>query len=194
MNEIIENSSQADNQAGKLAEDVKRQAAELVKQIEELVQAGALTYEQGLNLMNFVTKKAFEKYTNYSQTPHDNSADLLKETPEFFNRDGRIEVFDYLRSINSGFDKDEIFKISALVEKIEKAAIERYLKEKEHEKTLNSENEAAKLKLRANAQNSVSDGSVNQVFTREQIGKMSGAEFAKHERAIMENLRKGLIK
>ena len=89
---------------------------------------------------------------------------------------------------------NEISKISSLVEKIENSAIERFLKTKEHEKTLNSENESAKQRLRANAQNSNSDGLTNLVYTREQIGKMSGAEFAKHERAIMDQLRKGLIK
>lgn len=92
------------------------------------------------------------------------------------------------------FDEDELSKISALVEKIENSAIERYVKEKNHEKTLNSENEAAKQKLRAYAQNSAYDGNNNLVFTREQIGKMSGAEFAKYERMIMDQLRKGLIK
>ena len=80
------------------------------------------------------------------------------------------------------------------MEKIEKSAIDKYLREQEHEKTLNSENELAKQRLRANAQNTVSDGIKNLVFTREQIGKMSGAEFTKHERAIMDQLRKGLIK
>ena len=59
---------------------------------------------------------------------------------------------------------------------------------------LNNENEAAKMRLRANAQNAVSDSGTNMVFTREQIGKMSGAEFAKYERAIMDQLKKGLIR
>lgn len=192
MNESQNISSHADSQISMLnsAEQIKKQAAEIVRQIEDMVKNGAMTQEQGLNLMDFVTKKAFEKYT--SQVPNEKAA--FKETPEFFNRDGRIDVFDYLKNTNAEFDDDEISKISALVEKIEKSAVDRYLRELEHEKTLNSENEAAKQKLRAVAQNSVSDGSTNQVFTREQIGKMSGAEFAKHERAIMDQLRKGLIK
>lgn len=196
MNESQNISSQADSQilAFGSAEDVKAKAAEAVRQIEDLVKNGAMTQEQGLNLMDFVTKKAFEKYTNYSQAPEQDAVSALKEAPEFFNRDGRIDVFDYLKSTNAEFDDDELSRISALVEKIEKTAIDRYLKELEHEKSLNSENEAAKQRLRAIAQNSVSDGSTNQGFTREQIGKMSGAEFAKHERAIMEQLRKGLIR
>ena len=81
-----------------------------------------------------------------------------------------------------------------MIEKLENGAIERYLKQSAHEKTLNSENEIAKQRLRANAQNSNFDDVKTRVFTREQIGKMSGAEFAKYEKAIMEQLRKGLIK
>jgi len=200
MNESQNISSQAENQNQNFgnAEEIKEKAAYAIRQIEELVQKGEMTKEQGLNLMNFVTKKAFDKYINYSQTPDEQETSstvaMLKETPEFFNRDGRIDVFDYLKSTNIGFDDDEISKISALVEKIEKSAIDRYLGKLEHDKALNDENEAAKLKLRANAQNASSDGSTNLVFTREQIGKMSGAEFAKHERAIMEQLKKGLIR
>ena len=154
--------------------------------------------------MNYVTKKAFEKYTlsqQNSQAPVDTanqvpvkSVNMGNVIPEFFNRDGRVDVFDYLQNSNAAFDEDELSKISALVEKIENSAIERYVKEKNHEKTLNSENEAAKQKLRAYAQNSAYDGNNNLVFTREQIGKMSGAEFAKYERMIMDQLRKGLIK
>ena len=188
------------------AQSVKQMALNDIQLIENLVQTGVMTQEQGQNLMNYVTKKAFEKYTlsqQNSQTP----VNMARQTPspvqnvlaatavpEFFNRDGRVDVFDYLKNANAVFDEDEISKISALVEKIENTAVERYLREKDHEKTLNSENEAAKQKLRAYAQNSASDGNKNLVFTREQIGKMSGAEFAKYERMIMDQLRKGLIK
>ena len=185
------------------AEAFKQMAVNDLKTIKNLVQTGVMTQEQGQNLMNYVTQKAFEKYCTLqnSQTPQ--ALQSVKQVqqpvqnsipPEFFNREGRIDVFDYLRNSNTDFDEDELSKISALVEKIENTAVERYLKELEHEKTLKNENETAKQRLRANAQNSVSDGLKNLVFTREQIGKMSGAEFAKHERAIMDQLRKGLIK
>ncbi len=188
------------------AQSVKQMALNDIQLIENLVQTGVMTQEQGQNLMNYVTKKAFEKYTlsqQNSQTPVNmtrqtpspvQNALAAAAVPEFFNRDGRVDVFDYLKNANAVFDEDEISKISALVEKIENTAVERYLREKDHEKTLNSENEAAKQKLRAYAQNSASDGNKNLVFTREQIGKMSGAEFAKYERMIMDQLRKGLIK
>ena len=187
------------------AQSVKQMALNDIQLIENLVQTGVMTQEQGQNLMNYVTKKAFEKYTLCQQNsqnpamtqqasvPPQNTL-AASAVPEFFNKDGRTDVFDYLKNSNAAFDEDEISKISALVEKIESTAVERYLREKDHEKTLNSENEAAKQKLRAYAQNSASDGNKNLVFTREQIGKMSGAEFAKYERMIMDQLRKGLIK
>lgn len=50
-----------------------------------------------------------------------------------------------------------------------------------------------KQKLRAKAQNSNKNEANTRIFTREQIGRMSGAEFAKNERMIMDQLRKGLI-
>ncbi len=186
------------------AEAIKQMVVNDLKTIKNLVQTGVMTQEQGQNLMNYVTQKAFEKYTLSQQNGQTQSlvqpaSQMTQQMqtdvpPDFFNKDGRIEVYDYLRNSNTAFDEDELSKISTLVEKIENTAVERYLRELQHEKTLNSENETAKQRLRANAQNSVSDGLKNLVFTREQIGKMSGAEFAKHERAIMDQLKKGLIK
>ena len=199
-------SAAANQPLPKDVQSVKQMALKDIQLIENLVQTGAMTQEQGQNLMNYVTKKAFEKYTLGQQNSHAPVNTMQQASPklqnalsapavsEFFNKDGRLDVFDYLKNTNAEFDEDEISKISALVEKIENTAIERYLREKNHEKTLNSENEAAKQKLRAYAQNSASDGNKNLVFTREQIGKMSGAEFAKYERMIMDQLRKGLIK
>lgn len=179
-------------------EQIKQAAVNDVMTIENLVRKGELTQEQGQNLMNYVTQKAYEQYTlgqqPQVQNPAAQTSKMPDMAPEFFNRAGRADVFDYLKSADVNFDEDEISKISALVEKIESSAIERYLREQDHEKTLNSENESAKQRLRANAQNSVSDANKTLVFTREQIGKMSGAEFAKHERAIMDQLRKGLIR
>jgi hypothetical protein len=205
MNEQENISSQADNQdsMSEKQEQIKQLAVQEIKKIENYVQTGQLTPEQGHNLVKFVTKKAFEKYTKLGQLAEEQTdaqnvepsvEQKTIETPDFFKKDGRIDVFDYLMNVDANFDDDEISKISSLVEKIEKSAIDRFLKVQEHEKTLKNENETAKQKLRANAQNSASGGTTNMVYTRDQIGKMSGAEFAKHERAIMEQLRKGLIK
>lgn len=182
------------------ADKYKQMAVNDINTIQNLVKSGVMTQAQGQNLMNYVTQKAFEKYTT-CQTPAFSKVveppapkQALPAMPDFFNQTGRIDVYDYLKNSNADFDDDEISKISSLVEKIENTAIQRYLEKQEHEKALNNENESAKQRLRSNAQNNSSDGLQNLVFTREQIGKMSGAEFAKHECAIMDQLKKGLIK
>ena len=68
-----------------------------------------------------------------------------------------------------------------------------YLKQAEFEAKLRKTNDVAKSRLNANAQNA-KDTFKPTVFTREQIGKMSGAEFTKNEKLIMEQLRQGLIR
>ena len=175
---------------------IKQQAANDINIIQNLVQSGVMSSEQGYNLMNYVTQKAFEKYSTQQQEAQipAEAQPYMFENDEFFNTEGRTDVLNYLKSSNTAFDKDEIAKISAMIENIEKTAVAKYLRELNHEKTLNNENESAKQRLRANAQKAISDGTKNMVFTREQIGKMSGAEFAKNERMIMDQLRKGLIR
>ena len=124
-----------------------------------------------------------------NQTPFDL---FNKEKPDFFSKAGRCDVLNYIKNLD--MDKDEILKIADLVEKIEKTAIEGYLKQSAHDKTLNDENTAAKSKLTSYVQNAKYDGNNNRVFTREDIGRMSGDEFAKNERLILEQVKQGLIK
>lgn len=185
---------------------VTQVAASDIKILQNLVNAGIINPQQGQYLMNLVVQKAFSMVTQQGlmkQTPQQepiqpqvNNNDYLAgiENPEFYSMDGRNQVLDYLKQTNANVGKDEMSQITNLVTTLEKAAIDRYLKQQEHEKTLNDENEAAKLRLRANAQKSGSGNNKGMVFTREQIGKMSGAEFAKNERLIMEQLKKGMIR
>ncbi len=122
-----------------------------------------------------------------------NQFDLFnQERPDFFNKAGRDQVLSYIRNLD--MDKDEISKIANLIELIENSAIESYLKQSAHDKTLNDENFAAKQKLTSYAQKAAFDSNNNKVFTREDIGNMSGEEFAKNEKLIMEQVRQGLIK
>lgn len=184
---------------------VKQIAANDLNKIQNLMKAGIITPAQGQSLVESVLKKAFNMMTQSGQNnvqPAQNqmqpqvAQDALsdEESMAFFNQDGRNLVLDYLKKSNVTVDKDEVSQICKLVEQIEKTAVEKYLKQAAHDKTLNDENEAAKTRLRANAQNAGVSTGKNKVFTREQIGKMSGAEFAKNERIIMEQLRKGLIR
>ena len=92
------------------AETFKQMAVNDLKTIKNLVQTGVMTQEQGQNLMNYVTQKAFEKYTLSQQNGQIPAAGQMQNSvpPEFFNRDGRIDVFDYLRNSNVAFDEDEL--------------------------------------------------------------------------------------
>lgn len=183
---------------------IKQMAANDIKIIQNLVNSGVVNSEQGQSLMNYIVKKAYDTVKQYNQglatqTPAYNNVQgnnylANLENPEFFQQEGRNQVLDYLKSTNAAVGKDEMSQITNMISSLEEAAINRHLRKQEHEKTLNNENEAAKLRLRANAQKSGSSANNNVVFTREQIGKMSGAEFAKNERLIMEQLRKGLIR
>jgi len=185
-----------------LEQNVRAQAQRLML----LQQQGLVTENQAQyainNLIN--TQKQIDLLKQYApslepvqpeqlQQPEQNPFDLFnKEKPDFFNKAGRSDVLDYIKNLD--VDKDEISKIADMVELIEKTAIENYLKQSAHDKTLNDENMAAKSKLTSYAQDAVYDADNNRVFTREDIGRMSGDEFAKNEKLIMEQVRQGLIK
>ena len=164
--------------------------------IQNFVKNGVLNPQQGQYLMSRLAQKSFERLEQNLNTKPQVSAfdEFDKEKPDFFKSNGRAEVLNYLKSSDNVFDIDEIKAISDMVELIEKCAIERFVQQQAHEKALNDENEAAKRKLTANAQSAASYGNKNRAFTREQIGRMSGAEFTKYEPLIMEQLRKGLIR
>lgn len=183
-----------------LSYDVQSIVLHDIRKIQQLVDSGVIDNTQGQYLVNYVINKAYDMVNNQNrgvaqiQPKSDAFAEFEAEHSGFFNKDGRSEVLDYLKRSGFDGDKEEISLISQMIEKLEDGAIRRYLKQTAHEKSLNDENEIAKQRLRANAQNSNFDDMKTRAFTREQIGKMSGAEFAKYEKAIMEQLRKGLIK
>lgn len=179
--------------------------------IQKLMNSGLINSVQGQNLKKQVLKKAFDKLVqtekikrNLSSASNQTSnievnknkvfEEFSKSNPDFFNPEGRKDVLEYLKSNDVIMGKDELSKISEIIRIVEKSAIERYLKKVSHEKTLRTSNEAAKQRLTANAQKSTLNNNLSRSFTREQIGKMSSAEFTKYEPIIMEQLKKGLIK
>lgn len=200
----------------KILEQVQNQkmdklvAQDLLK-IENFMKQGLINPVQGQNLKNLVLKKAFDKFLqnglskqNLSPALTQNSQNILDKTsvlndfqrnnPDFFNQNGRKEILDYLKNDVKALGKDDIKKISSMVENLEKLAVERYLQKTAYEKTLQDSNAAAKQKLTANAQNSGYSEASSKSFTRKQIGNMSSAEFVKNEPFIMDQLRKGLIR
>lgn len=184
------------------------------EKIQKLMKSGLINSAQGQNLQKQVLKKAFDKLVqtekikqnllaalNQNQSKNqvftdknNDFEDFSGHNTEFFNSGGRQEVLNYLKSSNAKMGKDELNKISEIIEIVEKAAIEGYLKKVNHEKNLKESNETAKRKLTANAQRIGYSGNLSKTFTREQIGKMNSAEFTKYEPLIMEQLKKGLIK
>lgn len=191
-------------------DEVKTQIENTIKQdflkIELLLQKGLINPTQGQGLKQLVLKKAFdaivqnEKMSQFAPTEKILNKDELfqqfeQEKPDFFAEDNRKEVLDYLKSENVSVGKDDLVKISQIVENLEKSAVERYLRQSSYEKNLLDANELAKQRLTANAQNAgYQDKNLGRVFSREQIGKMTSEQFAKYEPLIMEQLRKGLIK
>jgi len=183
--------------------------------IQKLMQVGLINSGQGQNLKQQVLKKAFDmlvqtekikrsspvemppKTENNSEIRISKSEvfeEFSKSNPDFFNPEGRKEVLDYLKSDDLMIGKDELKKISGIIRVVEKAAIDRYLKKAAYEKNLRASNDITKQRLTANAQKSSFGGNFSRTFNREQIGKMSSAEFAKYESVIMEQLKKGLIR
>lgn len=194
--------------------DVLQQLEEViandVQRLQLLMQQGVLTKVQWQYLMTQLTQKAEainmckqalpsvqlpQSIPSETKTPEQlNSAlDLFnQENPGFFDKSGRGDVLNYIKDLD--VDKDEISKIAQLVENLENSAVDGYLKQSAHEKSLNDENLAAKSKLTSYAQNASQGGNFNRIFTREDIGNMSGEEFAKNEKLIMDQVRQGLIK
>lgn len=190
---------------------VQKSISQDFAKIQNLMNNGLIDSVQGQNLKKQVLKKAFDMLVQTekikrNQQPASTSnnqtqasgvkvfEEFSKNNPDFFTSDGRKEVLNYLKSGNVAIGKDELNQISDIIRTVEKAAIERYLQKVAHEKTLKNSNETAKQRLTANAQKSGFSGNLSRTFTREQIGKMSSAEFTKYESAIMEHLKKGLIK
>ncbi len=177
-----------------------------VQRIVFLMQQGTINENQGQVLLTQLAKKMDEINNCKSAIPQINQPmqavnpaavqspmDLFNaEKPGFFDGPGRADVLNYIKDLD--MDKDEISKIAQLVENLENLAVDGYLKKSAHEKSLNDENFAAKSKLTSYAQNASGNSGIDRIFTREDIGRMSGEEFAKNEKLIMEQVKQGLIK
>ena len=206
--------NQADDEALKKVEikiqDVERKTKENISKIEMLLKSGLLNQMQGESLIQQIIKKGYielpqcgleqsdkEVPKQIEQKPFDKNNAIIefeKEYPDFFKENSRLGVLNYLKSGDLQFDKEELIHISEMIKDVENSAIERYLKKTELEEKMIKTNEEAKFRLNANAQNAKESSLKQTVFTREQIGKMSGAEFTKNEKLIMEQLKKGLIR
>lgn len=179
--------------------------------IQNFVNCGVISPEQGQNLKKQIIKKTFDTLLQ-NQVLKKTSPDKIKQgensnyaaknvinesgkiNPNFFANEGRKEVLNYLKSGNIKLGNNDLEKISNIIRGVEYSAIERYLQKAAHDKNLRSANESAKQRLTANAQMSNFSNNLSRTFSREQIGKMSPQQFMKYEPIIMAQLKKGMIK
>lgn len=172
--------------------------------IDALVSSGKLSQIQGTSLKNYVLKKAFgnvdstkpaQQKASDAAPGQDSFSEFDKSNPDFFNSDARSLVKNYIKSALENVSTDELQEIASLVVELENAAVQSYRQSQSLEKSLESSNEQAKKRLASAAMaGNQPSGALPQVFTREQIGKMSTDEFRKNEAAIMQQLRSGLIR
>lgn len=187
-----------------IIQQLEQAVATDAQRLQILMQQGTIDQSQGQYLMTQLARKYNEinmcKNSFPSATPVQpqvpaalNPMDLFnQENPGFFDKGTRGEVLNYIKDLD--MDKDEISKIAKIVEGLETSAVDGYLKKSAHEKSLNDENLAAKSKLTSYAQNASADTNLGRIFTRADIGNMTGEEFAKNEKLIMEQVKQGLIK
>ena len=202
--------AKAFNNYGSIFSKLEQAIANDVQNIKNLVQQGVISKEQGRNLILQLADKLNKMSANKNdnilepqkQAVSDTSEEIpntstnyleifVKDNPEFFKSEARNALFDYIKNLS--MDKDEIYQIVKLVELLENAAVDKYMKKIAHEKSLNDENAIAKKKLSAYAQDTNSSNNYDRIFTRGDLGAMDGDEFNKNETLIMEQVKKGLI-
>lgn len=185
------------SQKSPISEEFKKN----LNNLQIVLTSGLINPQQGQNLLNHIIQEALNMNVQNMRedsttqiSDKESSNDFTSSEAKFFDIAGRNEVINYLKSGNVSVDKDELSRIAKLVETIENSAVERYIQKVAHEQNLEKSNLQAKQKLQANAQNTKSECKNLAPFTREQIGKMTSAEFLKNEALIMNQLKKGLIK
>lgn len=185
------------SQKSPISEEFKKN----LNNLQIVLNSGLINPQQGQNLLNHIIQEALNMNVQNMRedlttqiSDKESSNGFTSSEAKFFDIAGRNEVINYLKSGNVSVDKDELSRIAKLVETIENSAVERYIQKVAHEQNLEKSNLQAKQKLQANAQNTKSECKNLAPFTREQIGKMTSAEFLKNEARIMNQLKKGLIK
>lgn len=185
------------SQKSPISEEFKKN----LNNLQIVLTSGLINPQQGQNLLNHIIQEALNMNVQNMRedlttqiSDKESSNGFTSSEAKFFDIAGRNEVINYLKSGNVSVDKDELSRIAKLVETIENSAVERYIQKVAHEQNLEKSNLQAKQKLQANAQNTRSECKNLAPFTREQIGKMTSAEFLKNEALIMSQLKKGLIK
>lgn len=185
------NAKNQNNESETYKEQVQMMLAQEFFNIEKMLREGKITQDQVAALTNQSIEKAKELLLNKQDSRINKNA---LDTTDFFNKNGRLEVLNYLKGLGTNFDNDEVNQITKLVETVEQNAVKNYLDNLRHGENFERENAEAKQKLNTIAQNATTASPYQRLFTRADIGKMSTAEFLKNEKLIMDQLKKGQIK
>ena len=193
----VENSTQEEGKHHQV--DFEMNFFDEISQVTNLMKKGFISQEQGCGIIANIAGQSEKKQVHNSNLI-DANGDIPKETSNtshnanISSNKNYEKFFGYLKDFNFSLTDDDYATVSAFLEDIEKNAIERYAQQLRHEKNLAIRNEIAKSRLTSAAQNSTFENNKSKTFTREEIGKMSRADFIKNEQAIMSQLREGLIK
>lgn len=126
------------------------------------------------------------------QTPSKGAEGQIKiNFEEFFSKKHRKPVLEYIKSRVE--DEKEIEELVKLMERYETDYEEMRREEREVERSKAYEEAKRSLVSKAENSNPLSKGA-ERIFTREDIGAMSDDEFLRNEKAIMSQLKNGLIK
>lgn len=193
--------------------------------IDQLVHTGKINAQTGMALKNQVISNAFGSTSSPSlsvdpsqitttsstspsstHTPNDNilapNQKLLDSFQEFesknanfFNSPARSILKNYLIQNFDDLSTQSLQIISNIVRELENSAVNSYKSQLDHSNSINSANEAAKLKLNSNATySSRADQSIPKVFSRQDIDSMSSEEFLALEPQIMAQLKNEMSK
>ena len=110
--------------------------------------------------------------------------EFMKQNPDFFN--GREVLFEYLNSLGTNFDKEELDKIAQIVKRMEEDTIKRFCAQNpKYANFLQQENSKFLNKLENNGKSEI-DGSLKsrRYYSASDIDSMTTDEFLKHEDEI----------
>ncbi len=164
---------------------------EHLKYVDTLVKAGIIDDNTGKSIKQnmtaeFSAQQALKTATGGLYAPQNAAQPVqpLNLADSEFLR-ARVCLLNYLKNLDISLSERDLKEIEAVVLELEKGAMQRQLA---------NSNELAKERLITGALNGNSLKTVpGKTFTREEIAKMSTAEFIKNEPAINYQLQNGLI-
>jgi hypothetical protein len=168
-----------------------------IKKILELFKQGKISKPQAEKLKSTLDKFVLVQKDNILakfSAPVSDKTDSVQDVDDFdirfFDVPERKEALEFAGKLSP----QEAKKLSGLISKIENSAVARYLEQSKNGKDLDLLNNQAKARLSSLAQGGYPAGdSLKKHFTREEIKRMSNKEFAKNEKAIFEQMTKGLL-